>query len=185
MCVSAENNNYISVLDFGGSLGSSYRQNKPFLRNTSIQWGVIEQKHFVEIGRNEFEDGTLKFFETIHECVSAIHPNFVLISGTLQYMEHPYQVLESILELKIPYILVDRTMARSDQSDEIAVQHVPEQIYKASYPLWFLNANRIEECFAKFGYKLIDRFDPCPGSSFGPEEQPPYPYMGWFFHLES
>ncbi len=43
-----ENNNNLSVLDFGGSLRSTYYQNKTFLENlNSIEWSIVEQTHFL------------------------------------------------------------------------------------------------------------------------------------------
>src|SRR3954462_15124415 len=44
--------NELSVVDFGGSLGSSYFQNKMYLRTLKkLRWNVVEQKNFVEAGQ--------------------------------------------------------------------------------------------------------------------------------------
>lgn len=47
----------LSVLDFGGSLGSSYYQCKDFLNTSAdLRWSVVEQAHFVDCGKAEFQN---------------------------------------------------------------------------------------------------------------------------------
>src|SRR3546814_16397621 len=42
----------LDVIDFGGSLGSTYRQCRPLLDAVQPpQWHVVEQPHFVAFGR--------------------------------------------------------------------------------------------------------------------------------------
>ena len=59
--VATESGNRLRVLDFGGSLGSTYFQCRPFLGGVSeLRWTVVEQPQFVECGRREFEDGEVQ-----------------------------------------------------------------------------------------------------------------------------
>lgn len=175
----------LSVMDFGGALGSSYYQNRGFLAQLSeLRWGVVEQHNFVTAGLAEFQTNTLRFFYTPDECESALQPNFLLFSGVLQYMEYPMNLLDSLLEKETPYVLIDRTMAHRLGSDRLAVQHVPAWIYKASYPVWFLDAAKLERCFERHGYDVIDTFDPHVGATFGMEGFSA-PYMGWFLKKRS
>lgn len=170
----------LSVMDFGGALGSSYCQNRVFLEQLSeLRWGVVEQESFVTAGIAEFQTDTLHFFYAPDECVSALQSNFLLLSSVLQYIEHPLNLLDSLLEKDIPYVLIDRTMAHRLGPDRLAVQHVPAWIYKASYPVWFLDAAKLEQCFERHGYDVIDTFDPHVGATFGLEGFRA-PYMGWF-----
>src|SRR2546423_4469658 len=47
--IAAKNRGRLNVLDFGGSLGSSYFQNRQFISGLNeIRWYVIEQPNFVE-----------------------------------------------------------------------------------------------------------------------------------------
>jgi putative methyltransferase (TIGR04325 family) len=63
----------LSVLDFGGSLGTTYRQNRSFLDHLAdVRWGVVEQPHYAASGRQHFTTDRLSFHETIDECVAAI-----------------------------------------------------------------------------------------------------------------
>lgn len=170
----------IRVMDFGGGLGSLYYQHRNLLMQmTNPLWGVIEQPHFVLAGKKEFQTSQLQFFETIESCVSTVRPNFIVISSVLQYMQAPYELLESLLVLGLPYVLIHRTMARRTGKEQIAVQHVDPMIYQSSYPLWFMDANRIENIFAQYGYQVQDCFDPFPSSYFGPDDAQT-PYISWF-----
>ena len=50
-------NNCLNLIDFGGSLGSSYFQNRKFLGHLcEFYWNVVEQEKFVKCGRELFED---------------------------------------------------------------------------------------------------------------------------------
>lgn len=180
----AQRDGALRVLDFGGALGSLYYQHRFLLDELSgLKWGVVEQEHFVDAGRAGFETEALKFFTSPELCVEAIRPNFLLLSSVLQYIEKPYFLLDSLLAYRFPYVLVGRTMARRGMKEEIAVQNVPPSIYEASYPLWLLDADRLEAVFADNGYRVLDNFDPYPGSTFGPATARAS-YQSWFLRYE-
>lgn len=130
-----ENNKRLTVLDFGGSLGSSYFQCRNFLSVvSSLQWGVVEQEHFVRCGKADFETEQLRFFFTIADCMAHALPNVVLLSGVLQYLPQPYKVLDDLMAEGIQYVVIDRTSFSDSSADRITMQHVPPSIYPASYP---------------------------------------------------
>ncbi|ETP71074.1 hypothetical protein UYO_2983 [Lachnospiraceae bacterium JC7] len=56
----AELGEKLCVLDFGGSLGSTYFQHKKILKKLGADWNIIEQPHFVKYGRERIED--ISFF---------------------------------------------------------------------------------------------------------------------------
>ena len=171
----------LSVLDFGGGLGSRYFQHKSLFRELgNIRWAVVEQDNIVDAGQMEFTTGELNFFRTVEQAEQGASPNFLLVSSSLQYMEKPYEMLEALLARRCPYFLLDRTMARPGLPDELYIQHVSPAIYRASYPVWFLDAQRIEEFVQSHGYRLVERVDPYPGSTFGSPKKG-WPYMSWFF----
>lgn len=170
----------LKVMDVGGALGSSYRQNKSFLAHLEmLRWGVVEQENFVKAGQTEFQTEELRFFKSAEACIQAMQPNFLLLSSVLQYLEQPYTVLSDFLSRDIPFVFIDRTMAHRFARDRLAVQRVPPTIYPASYPVWLLDANRLESIFKEAGYDILDQFDPCPGSTFGPPDFRS-PYAAWF-----
>ncbi|TAN35198.1 methyltransferase, TIGR04325 family [Patescibacteria group bacterium] len=130
-----ENDNKLSVLDFGGSLGSSYFQCRNFLSVLgSLSWNVVEQPHFVRCGREYIESEQLKFYFSIDEVLRENKPNVILLSSVLQYLPDPYSILSKLMQNKINYLIIDRTPFGDMLHDVITVQHVPPSIYPASYP---------------------------------------------------
>lgn len=136
MWAAAQDGGRLSVLDFGGSLGSSYFQNRQFFEGLKdVRWSIVEQTHFVKAGKQYIQDERLRFYETIDECVKAEKPNVVLLSSVLQYLEKPYEILERLICTEARLIVVDRTAFWSKNSAGIVIQSVPPKIYPASYPM--------------------------------------------------
>lgn len=148
----------LKVVDFGGSLGSTYYQNKKFLDNLeNTSWNIVEQKNFVNAGKQDFQDDKLKFFYNIDEYVEKEQPNVLVLSSVLQYLEKPYDVLDNLLKNNFDYILIDRTPF-SIIGETIKLQIVPPSIYKASYPCRFFNESKFLEYFNNSGYTKIEQF---------------------------
>lgn len=141
--IALKNNRKLSVLDFGGSLGSSYYQNRSFFKDLEqFNWCIVEQKHFVEEGKKSFADNNLHFFYDVDSCMAAQQIDVVLLSSVLQYLEKPYEFLDFILAKNIPYIIIDRAPMFSEAPDRITIQTVPKNIYDAKYPCWILNEKK-------------------------------------------
>jgi putative methyltransferase (TIGR04325 family) len=149
----------LNVLDFGGSLGSTFFQVKDLLEpSVELYWNVVEQEKFVDEGKNTFENDKLKFYYTTQECLKNNSCNVAVLSSVLQYMEEPYQPLIELVKSKIDYIIIDRTLFIKGDKPLITVQTVPESIYKASYPCWLLNENELINSLNR-SYKIIAEFD--------------------------
>lgn len=157
--IAHQNNGEINLIDFGGSLGSSYFQNKKFFNNLAkVNWNIVEQKHFVECGKQYFENEKLHFFENIEQCLSKQNSDTILLSSVLQYLEKPYELLEYIFQQKFKYIIIDRTPFLQKKNDRITIQKVHPKIYKATYPCWFFNEQKFKDCFTP-NYELIAEFN--------------------------
>lgn len=150
----------LHVIDFGGSLGSTYYQIKEFLTaNVCLSWNVIEQEHYVEAGKATFEDDQLKFYSSIDQCVQDKEIDFVLISSSVQYLEEPHVFLKKLAAYRFDFILFDRTAFHYEAEDRLTLQIVPPAIYPASYPSWFFNQKRLLSHFSE-GYDVIADFPP-------------------------
>jgi len=150
-----ENNGCLSVLDFGGSLGSSYYQNKGFLSGIkNLHWSIVEQEKFVNAGKAFFEDDSLKFYFSIDECFIHEKPDVILLSSVIQYINKPYELLSKIITKQIKYIIIDRTPFFEKHPDQLTIQKVPKEIYDASYPAWFFNEQKFIGTITK-KYTLI------------------------------
>ena len=126
----------LRVIDFGGSLGTTYRQNSRFLSKLSFasQWRVVEQEKFVKIGKNEFTNQMLSFYYCIEDAVLD-GVDVVLFAGSICYVEDPYKYLSQAVKVGAEYIIFDRTPITVELNDTFAVQYVPNSIYKASFPI--------------------------------------------------
>jgi putative methyltransferase (TIGR04325 family) len=179
--VAAQKNGELNIIDFGGSLGSTYYQNKQFLdRLKKVRWNVVEQPDFVKIGKETFQNEILRFFDTIGNCYKATDEiDVILFSSVLQYLENPYDILKEAVEKKAEYIIVDRTgfiLRRGEERrDKITVQKVPQHIYKASYPCRFFNESKFVKFFSDNRYKLVADFDALDKINY------PSKYKGFIF----
>ena len=152
--VALENGNKLSVLDFGGSLGTSYYQNRTFTSFKELNWCIVEQENFVECGKKHFQNNELMFFKSVQDCLEDIEINVVLISGVLQYLKEPYSMIDFLCSKQIKNIIVDCMPFNNIEIDRLTVQNVPPSIYEASYPCWLLNYNKVIEAFSKT-YKVV------------------------------
>ena len=157
--IAAENGLSLNVIDFGGSLGSTYFQNKQFLELLhSLQWNVVEQPHFVLVGNETMADASLRFYEDVDTCLEQTPADVLLLSSVLPYLERPFEHLQRFKNLGFRYILVDRTAFIDGNSNRLTAQRVPETIYKASYPAWFFSEPAFVDQLAD-QYELIADFD--------------------------
>jgi putative methyltransferase (TIGR04325 family) len=159
-----ENNNKLTVLDFGGSLGSTYYQCRSFLQGVdSLKWCVVEQYHFVEAGNTYFADDVLSFYDTIADSIEHYQPNVVLFSGVLQYLPEPFAILQEAINSKADYIVIDRNPFIVKGEAVLSLQKVPKQIVDSSYPVWLFNEPDLKRVF--FGkYSEIATFDALDGT---------------------
>lgn len=149
----------LRVIDLGGSLGSSYRQNRRFLSSLiNLSWAVVEQPLFVAAGREHFEDDTLTFFETI-EAASTTRPHVGLLSSSLQYLEDPSSALAEMTATGISTLIIDRTPVHPGDKDRVTLQHVPPSIYSATYPARLLSRPRLLRALHDLGWTIMEEFE--------------------------
>lgn len=158
MWITAQNEGRLSVLDFGGSLGSTYFQNRTFFKNLKrVEWNIVEQDNFVKAGKENFQSEELKFFNSIEELMSVSRIHIALLSSVLPYIRSPYELIQKIMDLKIDFIIFDRMPMLEGDQDRITVQKVLPEIYVASYPSWFFSEPKFLEFMGR-EYKLIEQF---------------------------
>lgn len=156
----AVSKNSLQVLDFGGSLGSTYFQHRNWLhRIQKLSWNIVEQARFVEYGKKYFQSDKLKFYGSIEDCIAAQVPDVILLASVLPYLENPFFWINRLTQTECQFIIVDRTGFIEGNSDFLSVQVVPETIYRASYPAWFFNEKLFIEYFNNVGYHLSAHFD--------------------------
>lgn len=147
--IAALNNNELSVLDFGGALGSSYFQCRKFLSPIKISWNIVEQKKHVAAGRKHIENDILHFYSTLEECLLNEKPNVVLLSGVLHVIDHPYLIIQEIIDCHIGYVVICRQPLTHKTDERLCIMNVPPDIYSASLPYWFLSETRFRSAWAE------------------------------------
>jgi len=157
--IAAQKGNRLRVLDVGGSLGSTYFQHRDLLNHLSeIDWSIVEQESFVACGKAHFENEELRFFEDLESCFAQNSIQIALLSGVLQYVENPYDLLGKVFSYQVPHIIIDRTpFLLKGNRDRLTVQEVPASIYPASYPAWFFNQAKFVR-FVEQQYRIVTIF---------------------------
>ena len=158
--VASRSNGSLSVLDFGGSLGSGYWQTRKFLQHLRVQWSIVEQPHFVRVGQAEIANDVLRFYFSIDDSLAAGRPDVILLSGVLQYIELPFSLLDDVFGTATPHIIIERTQFFvEDLPDRLTVENVHPSIYEASYPSWFFNLSNFRKFIAASKYRCVEEFD--------------------------
>jgi putative methyltransferase (TIGR04325 family) len=145
----------LNVVDFGGALGSTWWQHRPWLADLAeVRWSVVEQPQVVAAGRREFTGGPLRFYGSLAECCAAERPEVVLLSSVLPYLEAPHALLEDVRARGFRHVIIDRTGFVARGRDRLTVQHAPREIYAASYPCWFFDRAALLRPFAA-GWRIV------------------------------
>jgi putative methyltransferase (TIGR04325 family) len=182
MWSAAMNNGRLRVLDFGGSLGSGYFQNREFLAGLpDVRWGVVEQPHYVACGRSEIGDERLEFFDTIRACVDSIAPDTVHLGSVVHYVESYEDVLRELTAFQPRVIVVDRTIVNDSPANRIYVQDVPKAVYEASYPVYSISEPSFVRYLDRLGYNLITDFH---AGAFPAAEATGSMFKGYIFALK-
>ena len=149
----------LSVLDFGGALGSTYYLCRSALAHLNpLEWSIVEQPAHVACGQREFSDAHLKFYATIEDCLQERRPSVLLLSSVLPYLPEPWTFFRAVSQRGFDWIVLDRMPLIEGPRDRLTVETVSPRIYPASYPAWFFSRSRLEENLPP-GYELVTRFD--------------------------
>jgi putative methyltransferase (TIGR04325 family) len=153
----ALNGGQLEVVDFGGSLGSTYLQCRPLLNGLSrIDWWIVEQPKFVAAGRREFTTTELHFAETTLGVPKLSAESMVLACGVLQYVERPFAILDELGRLDGKHMTIDRLPLSDALHDRLCIQHTPKSIYSASYPCWIFSRSHLMAYLSKKWHVICD-----------------------------
>lgn len=147
----------LHVLDFGGSLGSTFHQARVMLPQAAdVRWAVVDQAGQVEAGLSEFATDELAFHHSIEAAKCGTDFDVLLLSGSLQYLPKPFELLEQILPEDWQTIILDRMPFMVDGTTRLTVQHVPASIGAASYPAWFFSEAQVLARLERDYHRIAD-----------------------------
>ena len=105
MLSAVKNKGKLNIIDWGGSLGTTYFQNRKFIKKLkNVKWNIVEQKNFVKCGKIFFQDNELKFYNSVEEVIKYTNPNAIIFSSVLQYIEYPFKLLDDIFFYNFDYL---------------------------------------------------------------------------------
>ena len=115
--------NVLHVIDFGGACGAHYfMARQAWGDRLKLQWHVVETPAMAAKG-TALEDGQLKFFSDIQQARSDWdHVDLVFSSGALQYVPHPYQSLQLLLECDAQHLFLTRLGLTISGKEQIVLQ---------------------------------------------------------------
>ena len=159
MWAAAADSGVLRVLDFGGSLGSSFFQYRRFLKTlTELSWSVVEQETFVKIGRDRVVEPGLAFHDSIPDVLAYVQPNLVHFGSSLQYLKNPSEVLEAAARTGATYLLLDRIPVSDLDHDLVTVQMIPPSVYPASYAAWVFSMEGLKRMLDK-EWDVVSEFE--------------------------
>lgn len=154
-CAVQNKNEGVRVLDIGGSLGSTYLQNRKYLTDVrNLEYVIAEQENFADFGHKNREDDVLKFIKSTDDFKNYGRFDIILLSGSLQYIGNYKEILSKIIEARPHYIILDRIMI-SDRM-RICREIVPAKLCESSYPIRIFSENDIDTFF-KPDYVMVEK----------------------------
>ncbi len=151
-------NSQLTVIDFGGSLGSTFFKNRKIIELLGgVEWNIVEQKNFVEAGKKFIAKGVsnLQFYDSLKQCLRESQPIFCLLSSSLQYVQDYKSVLKQIEGSSVQFLFIDRTPFIDAVNDVYSIQIVPPSVYKASYPIRIFSRKLFDDVM-RDSWRLID-----------------------------
>lgn len=139
----------LHVVDIGGALGSTYRQNRAMLVGIpEIRWSVVEQETVALAGAAEFASDELLFTSNVSAALET-GPDLALFGSSLCYLEEPAAYLRDVTDSGTRFLAIDRTPFVEGMNHEVTVQHVRMHGYETSYPCWRFATTRFEHDMEK------------------------------------
>ncbi len=151
----------LRVVDFGGGLASVYYQLSSLLGTSpTIDWYVLEQPHIVEKMRQLNREENVHYLHALTDGPGQY--DVLVLSGVLQYLEHPIDMLGKLNLTQFQSVIIDRLPMIKSGAHQLVVQHVPSQHYKASYPSWLFDKSTFFDWLVEYG-QIHDTFDAIDG----------------------
>lgn len=141
--VANERGGVLDVVDFGGSLGSTWWQHRSVLAEMGeVRWRVVEQGHFVEAG-HEFAGHLLTFHRTLDDAQRMGGTSVILLSSVLPYLEKPHELLGEVGRRGFSHVILDRTPFIVTGDERLVVQRTPPGLGGGSYPCWLFERSKL------------------------------------------
>ena len=139
-----QRSNHLTVLDYGGALGSSYLYLSKTISKLAItfNWNIVEQPPYISVGNELFcNDPSISFYNSFTD-LKYDSVDLIVLSGVLMYLRHPLLLLRQLLDhFPSANVLIDRTIIHSSQyqNTSLTVQKIKRQIFGSKVSSWIFN----------------------------------------------
>jgi putative methyltransferase (TIGR04325 family) len=141
----------VSILDFGGAVGSGYVQLMGTLpTNAAIRYDVVDLPNMCAAGRRLFA-GDPRI--TFHICLPPFDDglDIVYASSVLQYVDDYCELLLQLASTKATFILLGQLAAGNIPTFATKQMNLEKKILA----YWFLNRDEVVGLLAESGYELV------------------------------
>lgn len=135
-----------SVLDYGGSLGLTYKALKPLFK---LNYNIVETKTICDVGKNIFKN-EIQFFEKIPTNINSL--DVLYIRTALQYAQNWKNDIINLLKLCPQKIVLAHL-----SSGNIPTYLTLQKWYGTEIPYWFINEIELTDLIESYGYRVINR----------------------------
>jgi putative methyltransferase (TIGR04325 family) len=144
----------ISVLDWGGGVGQYFPLARTLLPDVEIEYHCKDVPVLTAVGRDLLPEVT---FHDDDSCLDRRY-DLVLVSSSLQYMEHWQNALRSLAGATANYLFLTRTPTVANYPSFVVVQRGQPYGFGADVLQWFLNRDELLECTAGADLRLVREF---------------------------
>jgi putative methyltransferase (TIGR04325 family) len=113
----------IRVIDLGGACGAHYFAFKKFFGSrVRFKWTVVETPTMCRYA-DRIKNEELSFSDNLGDALlRGGTPTLVHVSGVLQFLEHPYAMLDKVVKSRAPYLFFNR-MALTAKAEDLITVH--------------------------------------------------------------
>jgi putative methyltransferase (TIGR04325 family) len=150
LALAAHQKSSLSVLDYGGSLGHYYLIGKALLPEVELIFSCKETSRMAEAGK--LLNPNIQWF-TDDSCLEKTY-DLVMITSSLQYMEHWQNFIRNISKAVGHYLLLTRVPVVEKSDSFVAVQYVyGTQILHGQF-----NKHELLQAIEKAGFNIVREF---------------------------
>jgi putative methyltransferase (TIGR04325 family) len=147
---------HVRVLDFGGAFGHYFHVATSAFPNVSWEWTVVETLTMVTLAARTEVGQSIRWTSDLDSALDE-RWDFVLASGSLQYVPDPIRVLTKLGRMA-PYVLLTRLPLWPIDHHLPAIQRLSRRDRAGAYPTWVFSEDVFLEEIGAIG-EVVLRFD--------------------------
>ena len=127
----------IRVLDIGGGFGEYFFLLQQNLPNLKFEWLILETPALRELAKSKHADSSgISWTDALNDSSQTF--DIVLLSGVIQYVEKPFELIETSMQ-KAPLLIFNRLPLSTNPHNLVCIQRPGLLETKGSYPVHILS----------------------------------------------